>query len=79
MHVIDECSIRISVDGLIDKESYEHASVYAFENNIRKDISFNHFCNCVKQSGFRIYLTFYSSFAKGLLINGFLENLKSSC
>ena len=54
-----------------EKESYEHISVYLFKKNVRKDITFNKFCEIVKNDDFKIYLDFYSSFAQGLLLKGY--------
>ncbi len=65
------CNILIKIDNLNEKESYEHISVYLFKKNVRKDITFNKFCEIVKNDDFKIYLDFYSSFAQGLLLKGY--------
>lgn len=65
------CNILIKIDNLNEKESYEHISVYLFRKNVRKDITFNKFCEIVKNDDFKIYLDFYSSFAQGLLLKGY--------
>lgn len=67
----ENCNIVIKIDGLNEKESYEHISVYLFKKNVRKDISFNKFCEMIKNNNFKIYLDFYSNFAHGLLLKGF--------
>lgn len=69
----ENCNILIKIDGLNEKESYEHISVYLFKKNVRKDISFNKFCEMIKNNNFKIYLDFYSSFAQGLLLKGFCD------
>lgn len=66
-----KCNILIKIDNLNEKESYEHISVYLFRKNVRKDITFNKFCEIVKNDDFKIYLDFYSSFAQGLLLKGY--------
>ena len=65
------CNILIKIDNLNEKESYEHISVYLFRKNVRKDITFNKFCEIVKNDDFKIYLDLYSSFAQGLLLKGY--------
>lgn len=65
------CNIHIKIDNLNEKESYEHIFVYLFRKNVRKDITFNKFCEIVKNDDFKIYLDFYSSFAQGLLLKGY--------
>lgn len=65
------CNILIKIDNLNEKEFYEHISVYLFKKNVRKDITFNKFCEIVKNDDFKIYLDFYSSFAQGLLLKGY--------
>lgn len=65
------CNILIKIDNLNEKESYEHISLYLFRKNVRKDITFNKFCEIVKNDDFKIYLDFYSSFAQGLLLKGY--------
>lgn len=65
------CNILIKIYNLNEKESYEHISVYLFKKNVRKDITFNKFCEIVKNDDFKIYLDFYSSFAQGLLLKGY--------
>lgn len=69
--IMENCDILIKIDNLNEKESYEHISIYLFKKNIRKDISFNKFCEMIKKDNFKIYLDFYSSFAQGLLLKGY--------
>ena len=67
---IKECNIHIKVDNLKEEESYEHILVKLFKKNLRKDLSFNKFIEMVKKNNFKIYLDFYSAFAKGILLKG---------
>ena len=67
---IKECNIHIKIDKLNEKEAYEHISVKLFKKNVRKDLSFNKFIEMVKKDNFKIYLDFYSDFAKGILLKG---------
>lgn len=69
----ENCNILITIDGLSEKESYEHISVNLFKKSVRKDISFNKFRGMVKNNNFKIYLDFYSNFAQGLLLKGFCD------
>lgn len=69
--IMENCNIIIKIDDLNEKNSYEHISLYLFKKNLRKEISFNKFCELVKNDNFKIYLDFYSSFAQGLLLKGF--------
>ncbi len=69
----EKCNIHIKIDGLNEKESYEHIFVYLFKKNGRKDISFNQFCKMIINNNFKIYLDFYSSFAQSLLLKGFCD------
>lgn len=69
--IMENCNIIIKINNLNEKESYEHISLYIFKKNVRKEISFNKFCELVKNDNFKIYLDFYSSFAQGLLLKGY--------
>ena len=68
--IVENCNIYINVDNLNEKEVYEHISVQLFKKNVRKDLSFNKFIEMVKKDRFKIYLDFYSDFAKGILLKG---------
>ncbi len=68
--IVENCNIYINVDNLNEKEVYEHISVQLFKKNVRKDLSFNKFIEMVKKDSFKIYLDFYSDFAKGILLKG---------
>lgn len=67
---IKECNIHIKIDNLNEKEAHEHISVKLFKKNVRKDLSFNKFIEMVKKDNLKIYLDFYSDFAKGILLKG---------
>lgn len=69
--IMENCNIIIKIDNLNEKDSYEHISLYLFKKNVRKEISFNKFCELVKNDNFKIYLDFYSRLAQGLLLKGY--------
>lgn len=65
------CNISISVDDLKKESVWEHVDITVYSKNAKKNISFSKFCKMVYKNKFRIYLDFYSNFAKGLLLKGF--------
>ena len=65
-----KCHILIEMDDFDEAQAYEHISINVFRRNVRKNISFEKFCELVLKRKFIIYLDFYSNFAKGLLIKG---------
>lgn len=71
--MMKKCNIYFKIDNLLEEKSYEHVSITIFKKNIRKDISFNKFCEMVDENKFRVYLDFYSCFAQGLLIKGYCK------
>lgn len=66
--------IIIKIKDFTNTKAYEHVTIYSFTNNKRKEIDFACFCKNVEKYGLIIYLTFYSSFAKGFLIKGNIKN-----
>ena len=70
-NISENCNIHMNIDDLNEKEVCEHVSINLFKKNIKKDISFNKFCELVNRYNFRIYLDFYSNFAKGILLKGY--------
>lgn len=71
--MMKKCNIYFKIDNLLEEKSYEHVSITIFKKNIRKDISYNKFCEMVDENKFRVYLDFYSCFAQGLLIKGYCK------
>lgn len=68
--IVENCNIIMNIDNLNEKKIYEHISINLFKKNTRKDLSFNKFCEMVNKYTFKIYLDFYSNFAKGVLLKG---------
>lgn len=68
--ITENCKIFMKIDALNNETSYEHISISIFKKNVKKDISFNEFSKMVNQDSFKIYLDFYSSFVKGILLKG---------
>ena len=69
--IVENCNIFMKINELKEEEAYEHISISFFKKNTRKDISFNDFCEMVGKNSFRIYLDFYSYFAKSVLLKGY--------
>lgn len=67
---IKNCKIIIEIKDLVEEECHEHISIDIFKKNLKRNISFNKFCDLVAKNKYKIYLDFYSPFARGLLFKG---------
>ena len=70
---IKDCNIHINIDNLNENEAFEHISINLFKKNIRKNLSSNEFIEMVKKDNFKIYLDFYSTFTRGILLKGYCK------
>lgn len=67
---LNECNLVLK-KYLWGNSEEEHTTIYKFSKNKRMELSFKTFVNIVRKEGLRIYLDFYSDFAKAILLKGF--------
>lgn len=63
-----KCKLIINISGLRHGEEYQHISIKKIKKNRIKEIDFLNFIDLVKKNGLRIYLDFYSNFAKAIFL-----------
>ena len=68
-----ECKLELYIDDLKGNEDC-HISIIKFKKTRRIDVSFNEFLNLLRKGKFRVYLDFYSNFAKAIYIKGNIDN-----
>lgn len=65
-----ECNLVIKIESL--KFGYENQfiNIFAIKKGRMKELSFKKFLSLVDKNAFKIYIDFYSAFAKSLLLKG---------
>lgn len=65
-----KCIIKLALQDLDLTNSYEHILIVKNGHGRLKEISYNGFVKLVNKYGFKIYLDYYSCFAKAILLLG---------
>ncbi|MBD5585231.1 MAG: hypothetical protein HDQ88_09115, partial [Clostridia bacterium] len=51
-----KCAMSLEIREFNPDTAWEHITVYKFKGKKFKEISFNNFCELVKENGFKVYL-----------------------
>lgn len=72
-HLTESCKLDLYIDDFKGNEQC-HVNIIKFKKDKRSDVSFNEFKSMLNCSKFRIYLDFYSDFAKAIYLKGNINN-----
>lgn len=70
------CKLIFNIEKLLVGKEYQHITIYSLKNNKRKELSFSKLIVLIEKYKFKIYLDYYSPFARSVLMKGKVGKLE---